>query len=582
MTKYQPGGKKERESILRMIIEPEAKTNETEALEGLKTWQRRLQRAKELKLNIPDASILLASVDKITEKAIKKDPRKMFRLETIREQLKVDIIPTESTVEDLSKFVQAELEEAISAQLDPKVKSISATDPKEKAKDETGWTRKGNSKGKNQRGKDDQKGKDDAKGKGKKGKSEPCKWFSLEEGCKFGQQCRAYHRLLKPEERKCYICGSEKHQASECDRPKRDASKGKKGEKGKTEKGGKGKDDGRTPIVKPVGTTEVGSTETQSQRTLRSEPSDPKEPELEPERLISAFQEMMVKTLKEKTRSKGEDLDGLIGTLKEKINANIKVIKVKKVTDERWGLLDSGATNNVREWSKDDEGEDIVPIQVEVAFEGTVPTELFITKQGTILGPKGTESIVSMNLLVEELGFEISWKEGNLEVKRGNEVLPVELKGGTPSLPNYLCLKLIKEIEDVKKAKQDGRVKALKIQDKEKEKDFRITELWPQLKELLTWLLQKNVVEGMELFKAIICRRRREIEADEIKLKEQIEELLDQVKDRQDQKKKDILIEVCCYEKSKLSQRFKERGGGAIRISYQSMISQKRKPKRQF
>ena len=26
------------------------------------------------------------------------------------------------------------------------------------------------------------------------------------------------------------------------------------------------------------------------------------------------------------------------------------------------------------------------------------------------------------------------------------------------------------------------------------------------------------------------------------------------------------MIEVCCYEESKLSQRFKERGGGAIRI----------------
>ena len=106
---------------------------------------------------------------------------------------------------------------------------------------------------------------------------------------------------------------------------------------------------------------------------------------------------MMVKTMKEKTRTKGEDLDGLIGTLRERMNANIKVIKVKKVSDERWGLLDSGASNNVIEWNKDDEGEDIVPIQVEVAFEGTVPTELIITKQRTILGPKGTESIVSMN-----------------------------------------------------------------------------------------------------------------------------------------------------------------------------------------
>ena len=44
MTKYQPGGKKERESILRMIIEPKAKTNETEALEGLKLSPKHIRR----------------------------------------------------------------------------------------------------------------------------------------------------------------------------------------------------------------------------------------------------------------------------------------------------------------------------------------------------------------------------------------------------------------------------------------------------------------------------------------------------------------------------------------------------------
>ena len=111
-----------------------------------------------MKLNIPDASILPAALDKITEKAIKRDPRKSFRLETIREQLKVDIIPTESTVEDLSKFVQAELEESISVQLEPKIKSLTTTDSKGKGKGK---------KGKSNKGKDEAKEKDDSKGKGK-------------------------------------------------------------------------------------------------------------------------------------------------------------------------------------------------------------------------------------------------------------------------------------------------------------------------------------------------------------------------------------------------------------------------------
>jgi hypothetical protein len=183
------------------------------------------------------------------------------------------------------------------------------------------------------------------------------------------------------------------------------------------------------------------------------------------------------------------------------LNANVKVIKVKRVSnDERWGLLDSGATNNVREWEESDKSEDLVPIQVEVAFESVVPTELFITKQGTILGPKGTESILSMNLLVEELGYSINWKEGNLEVSKDGEVLPVELKGGTPSLPNDLCLKLIKEIEEVKRFKQEGRVKTVKAQNKDE--DFKAQDLWPQLKELLPWLLENNVLKGIELFQS--------------------------------------------------------------------------------
>ena len=117
-------------------------------------------RAKELKLSTPDASILLSSVDRITEKSIKKDTRKSFRLETLREQLKVDIIPTKESVENLSKFIQAELEDAINTQLDPKIKALNIPDQKgAKGKDEAGRTVKGSPKGKTGKGKDDAKGK---------------------------------------------------------------------------------------------------------------------------------------------------------------------------------------------------------------------------------------------------------------------------------------------------------------------------------------------------------------------------------------------------------------------------------------
>ena len=50
-------------------------------------WKRRIERAKELKLVIPDPSVLLAALDSMTEKIVKKDPRKSFRVESLREHI---------------------------------------------------------------------------------------------------------------------------------------------------------------------------------------------------------------------------------------------------------------------------------------------------------------------------------------------------------------------------------------------------------------------------------------------------------------------------------------------------------------
>ena len=82
MIKYQPGSRKEKENLLAQIINPEVKwTNET-ALEGLRDWKRKIERAKELDLIIPDPSIMLSALGTITEKALKNDRRRTFRMES--------------------------------------------------------------------------------------------------------------------------------------------------------------------------------------------------------------------------------------------------------------------------------------------------------------------------------------------------------------------------------------------------------------------------------------------------------------------------------------------------------------------
>ena len=71
------------------------------------------RKSKGIEASIPDPSVLLKAVDDMTEKAIKKDSRKVFRIESIRQEIKVDVIPTMEAVERLTEFIEAELEESV-------------------------------------------------------------------------------------------------------------------------------------------------------------------------------------------------------------------------------------------------------------------------------------------------------------------------------------------------------------------------------------------------------------------------------------------------------------------------------------
>jgi hypothetical protein len=176
----------------------------------LKLWKKRIERAKELKVAIPDPSNLLKALDAITSKAINGDSKRTFRIESAREEIGVDTITTTAAVNKLVLLVEGELEECANSSWTTvsEVRSIKG------------------------------KGKD---GKGKEARKEPCYYFNeAEDGCNRGQHCTRYHRKLNQDEKKCYVCGSSKHMAGECDRPKKEdppqtkgTSKGDKGKSGK-------------------------------------------------------------------------------------------------------------------------------------------------------------------------------------------------------------------------------------------------------------------------------------------------------------------------------------------------------------
>ena len=121
---------------------------------------------------------------------------------------------------------------------------------------------------------------------------------------------------------------------------------------------------------------------------------------------------------------------------------------------------------------------------MEVAFDSEVKAELFMNKQGTIIGPEGTETIVSMSEAVKA-GYKVEWKKEDLIGSKAAFILSVKIRNGTPVLPNEICLlELIEEIERAKKMQ----IKTVKTTEDE----FRIESKWPQLKNAINWLLKNQ------------------------------------------------------------------------------------------
>jgi hypothetical protein len=82
-------------------------------------------------------------------------------------------------------------------------------------------------------------------------------------------------------------------------------------------------------------------------------------------------------------QSSKNDLETIVDTLKHYGSRKIKAIQLNKVskTEKRYGLIDSGATHNVRELKAKEDYRGLFPIEVEVAFNSEVKIALFMNKR---------------------------------------------------------------------------------------------------------------------------------------------------------------------------------------------------------
>ena len=107
---YSPGGLSEREIGLRHIQEPCQGTSVKDTIEILRRWKRWCSRMVELGGALPDSSLQLKALEKITKLTLQAHPEVSFRISLTRASLQIDTCPDMGKVEQLHAQFLAELE----------------------------------------------------------------------------------------------------------------------------------------------------------------------------------------------------------------------------------------------------------------------------------------------------------------------------------------------------------------------------------------------------------------------------------------------------------------------------------------
>ena len=84
LVRYQPGGLGERAHLLKQLVEVRVPTSVGEMVTQLQMWRRWLRRAQELRVNVPDATLLMGALDKLSQPRGKVATQSAFRLSAIR------------------------------------------------------------------------------------------------------------------------------------------------------------------------------------------------------------------------------------------------------------------------------------------------------------------------------------------------------------------------------------------------------------------------------------------------------------------------------------------------------------------
>ena len=108
---YQPGSTTERAAVLKLLEGAPAGENPEEAVTALRRWRRHLNRAVDMGITPPDASLQLRGLDLIIAKVVEQDAGLSFRLSLARHALQLQNRPTQETVLQFYDHALAEIQQ---------------------------------------------------------------------------------------------------------------------------------------------------------------------------------------------------------------------------------------------------------------------------------------------------------------------------------------------------------------------------------------------------------------------------------------------------------------------------------------
>ena len=390
LTRYQPGGPNERANVLAFLVSPDRPSSVEGGIATCRRWLRQLQRAKELNLMLPDATLLIKGADSLMGQVLTKSQQSVFRLNSFRNERKLDYMPNFESIVAFGQLILAEYE------------LLQHSEPSEPRKPKINKMQEGEEEpqpkgGKGKQGHGKSGGVDPSPGKGGKAGSAnkdsgraPCKyWCITDMGCVKASKCPDAHNkdLLKGTAR-CWACSSTQHQKQDCPRlqkegPEEASSKGK---------GGKSKSEAKEDEAAPV--------------------------------LAPSAQQLL------------QDTAALL--------KNLRINKVGECTGKSRALLDSGATACMRT-AKPGEILGLPERTVQLA-QGEV--KLRVNAGGTLLTSADVDPIVSLHKLCQ-VGYRVDWsRDGGCQVRApGRNALKVYMDGGCPEVDRQVGLALIQEIE---------------------------------------------------------------------------------------------------------------------------------------